>query len=279
MTARASWAPWLGLGALWAAAALTAGQLLALPRLRADRHLSIWAGLFTASRAELSNSLYGRADVYFHRGVEGLEQRPLPGLIGRWLAAVAPSKHLHAADASSLETMPWLRWATEMDPGNVNAWLDAAYAADYVNHPTLAQQILADALRYNPSDDRIYAQRGLLLLRLRSYAPAADDLDRALRLVAERKGADPTVLRMEILACLKNKTLCEEMLGHREVAIAHMHQCLELEPDRPATRSWLAALEAGCDLRADAEGRLLGILRAARSADPDERNAAPRTDD
>jgi tetratricopeptide (TPR) repeat protein len=277
MTARASWLPWLGLGALWTAAFVTACHLLQLPLLQASQQLSGWAGLFSASRAELSNSLYSRADVYFHRGVTDIEQKALPGLLGRWLATIAPTEHRHAADASSLETMPWLRWATELDPGNVTAWLDAAYAADYVNNPALSLQILAEALRHNPRDDRIFAQRGLLLLRQHRYAQAADDLDRALRLVVERKAPDAALalLRQDVLASLKNKTLCEEMLGHRDLALAHLRQCVELEPGRVATRSWLAAVEAGNDLRADAEQRLAGLLRETRSADPDERRAPP----
>lgn len=273
MTTRVPVWPWFGLVVLWTAAFVLACHLLPHPLLQHDAQLSGWANLLSAGRTEVSRSLYGRADVYFHCGVEDIERQAFPGLFGKWFQTIAPTAHRHTADTASLETLPWLRWATEMDPHNINAWLDAAYTADYINNPVLSLKILAEALRYNPHDDRIYAQRGLLLLRQNNFESAAHDFDLALRLLPERKGSDAIGLRQDLIADLKNKTLCEEMLGQRELAIAHLRQCVELEPDRAATCGWLATLERNLDSRADAAQRLSKMLHAARTADPDERHA------
>lgn len=272
MITRAPWLPWMGLLVLWTGAFMAACRLLQQPLLQADQQLSVWASLLSSGRTELSHSLYGRANVYFHCGVEEIEHVAFPNRFDRWFKIVAPTEHRHAEDTKSLETMPWLRWATQLDPQNVTAWQDAAYAADYVKDTELSLKILAEALRLNPRDDRIYAQRGLLLLRHHSYEKAATDFDRALRLLPARPEPDAVVLRQDAIATLKNKALCDEMLEHRDLAIAHLQQCLQLDPDRPATRAWLAQLENGCNLRADAEQRLRGLEAAERNIDPDDRH-------
>jgi len=272
MIVRATWQPWLGLLALWTGAFVTACFLLHQPLLQSGQQLSAWANLLSAGRAEMSRSLYGRAEVYFHRGVEDRERQAFPGYFGQWLQAVAPTEHRHAEDAEGLETMPWLRWATEMDPQNMDAWLDAAYAAAYANNPALSLKILAAAARHNPRDERLYAQRGLLLLHQRSFAQATRDFDRALQLAAERKTEAAVLTQAELIAILKNKTLCAEMLGQRETAMEQLRRCVALEPARVVTREWLATLAAGGDLRTDAEQRLRGMETAARHADPDERH-------
>jgi tetratricopeptide (TPR) repeat protein len=276
MTARTPAWPWLGLLALWAGAFVLACHLLQHPLLPSVGQLSGWAGLLTAGRTEMGRSLYGRADVYFHCGVEPLEQHAFTSFLDRWFKVVAPTGHRHAADASGLETLPWLRWATEMDPDNVNAWLDAAYAAEYAQEFTLSLKILGEALRHNPTDDRLYGQRAHLLLHMRNFDKAARAFDLALRFLPQRSAADAGTQRQAAIAYLKKKALCEELLGHRELALAHLRQCVDLEPDRAATRDWLMQLESGCQLRADAEQRLTGILHAKRPADPDERHEPPQ---
>lgn len=277
MIARAPAWPWFGLFVLWGCIFVLACHLLQQPPLQSGGQLSGWASLLTAGRTEMGRSLYSRADVYFHCGVEALEQHAFTTTWDRWFKVVAPTTHRHAADAAGLETLPWLRWATEMDPHNVDAWLDAAYAAEYAHNEPLSLKILAEALRHNPGDDRIYAQRGLLWLRQRSFAQAAHDLDLALRWLPRRSKPDAVAQQQDATADLKNKALCEEMLDHRELARAHLRRALQLEGERPATRDWLTQVEKGCDLRADAEERWNGILRAQRSADPDERHAQEQT--
>ena len=80
--------------------------------------------------------------------------------------------------------MPWLYFATRADPRNVEAYAVAAYwLAGEAGRPDLAERVLDEALRNNPSDYRVYMEKGIFALKCGEYPRAARYLDRALKYI------------------------------------------------------------------------------------------------
>ena len=252
--------PGLSLLALWTAAFALACYTLQHPARAAGGQESFWALVFGSGRTALGQTLYQRADVYFHGGVANSEHPAFTDCFQRWAETIAPHRHVHATSATIFETLPWYQWATQLDPQNVDAWLDAAYAAGVMaQRPELADRILTEGLRHNPRHFQLYLERGRLYLRRSDWPRAAYALDVALRLFPSSRPADNIEARQALLSLLTLDSFAHEILGERDPALARLRWLLQLAPANAVARARLAALERGADTRQAA----LGYLREA----------------
>ena len=109
-----------------------------------------------STRVQFGNEFYLKADQYFHKGVDHTEETGFTDPFQRLYEAMTPQGHVHAEGIDVNEIMPWLRFATDMDSHNVDAYLVAAYWIARGGHPELAEDIYREAKRNNPGDYRVF---------------------------------------------------------------------------------------------------------------------------
>jgi predicted Zn-dependent protease len=81
-----------------------------------------------------------------------------------------------------LEALPHLRLVVAREPGNARAWYNLAIAHQTLAHLHDARAAWDRVAELMPENADVYAHRGEVLLDLRAWAPAAADLETALRL-------------------------------------------------------------------------------------------------
>ena len=113
---------------LWGVAFSMAAQLTLSPLNLLSGDTSVAERLLGASRVAFGNSFFEEADNYFHKGVGHVHQKAFSNDLFQMLKAeIEPSVHVHPEGVEVSEIMPWLRFTTEMDPNNVDAYLTTAY--------------------------------------------------------------------------------------------------------------------------------------------------------
>ena len=265
MKALPRWIPWLAVPALWAVAFTLACALLEHPVNAAGADTSVWRQLLGAGRTAVSQSLYDEADVYFHGGVRNIEEKAFHGVFERWAEALSPARHVHAEGAGVYELLPWFQMAIQADPHNVEAWINAAYVTGGMgNRLDIALHLLQEALRHNPRDHRLFAERGHILLRHRDFASAAAAFETGLQLWSEEAPADVDALRDRV-RMFTFLSSAYEVLGERAAALRALRELAALvsDPDRLAAR--IDALERGEDTRQRALDDLEAILRKPKA--------------
>jgi tetratricopeptide (TPR) repeat protein len=211
---------------------------------------SVLGRLLGASRVALGQSLYLEADNYFHQGVKHTQKTAFTDFFQRWDSIIAPQLHMHTAGTSIYELMPWFRFATEMDPHNVEAYLTAAYwLGNEGGRPDLAEKILMEGQQNNPRDYRILQEKGRLLLREHKDEPAAAALSLGLRLWPS--GQDPkdeqTVLDLAQMLTLRGCIYAQT--GDRQSALVLLQKAWNLFPANKALAARVRDLQQGADLR------------------------------
>ncbi len=259
------WIPWLAALALWAAAFTLACALLEHPVNAVGADASVWQQLLGAGRTAVSQSLYGEADVYFHGGVRNIEEKAFHGVFERWTEILNPVQHVHAEGSGVYELIPWLQMAIQADPHNVEAWINAAYVTGGMgDRPDIALDLLQEALRHNPRDHRLFAERGHILLRHRDFAAAATAFETGLQLWSEEASADVDAVRDRI-RMLTFLSSAYEVLGERAAALRTLRELAALVPDPDRLAARIEALERGEDTRQQALDDLEAILRKPKT--------------
>lgn len=220
------------------------------------------------ARRAIGDDFTGWADRYFHRGVGHVRQEARMGFLQRLAEEVVPRHPEHLQGGDIAEMMPWLRFATRMDPHNVDAYLGAAFwTAQMGGHRQQALGILAEAQRENPYDYRIQMQRGMILLQGGETAGAATAFDFALAEVGRTEGIGAEQKAVEREALLNYRGFLYECAGRPQDALRCYREILQR---RPGSRvAWIVrAIEEGRRSRADAQVILRQIM--ARRITPGE---------
>lgn len=165
---------------LWGFAFALACQLLSMPDQQGKNNAGFADKLLGEVRYGISSEFYEQADLVFHKGVGHAPKETVPDWFAKMRRQVAPRGHAHLHKDGILEIMPWLFFATCADSGNVTAYTVAAYwLAGEAGRPDLAEEVLNEALRDNPSDYRVYMEKGNLAMKEGKYKKAARFLDAA----------------------------------------------------------------------------------------------------
>lgn len=220
------------------------------------------------ARHGLGGGFSEQADRYFHRGVGHGRREARMGILQRLADEVAPRRpeHLHGGEIA--EIMPWLRFTTRMDPGNVEAYLGAAFwAAQMGGHPQDALGILAEAQRENPYDYRVPMQRGMVLMQAGKTPGAEAAFDFALAKMGRTAAVGERQKRIDREALLAYRGLLHECAGRPEEALRCYREILRQRPESGVAAT-ARAIGEGRRSGADARRALLQIM--ARKVTPDE---------
>ena len=208
---------------------------------------SVMANLLGASRAVLSQNLYEKADDYFHFGMahtrkEAMSNDPFKRLHEK----LNPHIHAHADGRNVSEIMPWLKFAIEMDPHNVEAYLVTAYWLSHGGQDTQAAlSVLRQAVLNNPNDYRILTERAKIYMLLHEEQKAKQSLDAALRVWPSNQDPADEQTKMDLSQILTYRAFIYEMDGDAKGALQQYERSLALFPDQQGLQKRVVALKEG----------------------------------
>ncbi|MEI6633707.1 MAG: hypothetical protein WCP22_07810 [Chlamydiota bacterium] len=265
--------PIVAAGVLASLAALSfslACRLTTDPSFTPPASTSLLGRLLGESRRAIGDDLFEQAERYFHRGVGHSRKAVSMGFFQRLSDEVQPRVPEHLAGGDIYEMMPWLRFATRMDPHNVDAYLGAAFwvAAQDDGHQQHALDILSEAQRNNPDDYRIPLERAQLLIHHGELHKAARAVDLALVMWENTRGVDPGQKRLDRAALLNYRGFLHELDGRPAEALVCYREHLSIRPEADGVRQIVQGIEQGRRSRADAE-RVLGAFMKKKIT-PDE---------
>ena len=273
----AAW-PWL-LAVALAAAAFTMACRLATPEAGGEGPEGSVAGRFlVGSQSAISDSLYEEADVYFHRGIEHVHHKAaITDACQSLLVQISPALHVHAVGTDAREIIPWLRFATEVNPHNVIAYRLAAYTvASDLNRFDLAQSILIEAQRNNPRDYRIPLEWGHLYLREGDVPSATRALDLALRLWPSGLDAEDKEVMLDRAQALLYRAVVYLASTNKAAAIAAYAETVKFDPSQTDVEQRIREIETDPDPAG--RGRaMLAVLRSGQGREhvrPEEEDEA-----
>lgn len=210
----------------------------------AEEGESVLGRLLGGSRDALSEELYLTADLYFHRGVPHQSVKVIDDVFQEWAREVQPSAHEHARGEYLYEIMPWLRFATQMDPHNVEAYVVAAYWMGEGRDPDVGLAILQEALRHN-RDYRLYSEKARLHMILQEGSKAARALDAGIRLWPSEQDPKEKQVRLELARMLTYRAFLHELDGEAKQALELFRRSREMFPDNKALARQVEMLEKG----------------------------------
>lgn len=252
---------WLLVFLLWGCAFSLAGRLLSRPELQKNAGDGLIAELFGETRFAIGGLFYEQADRVFHKGVGHYQPAAFQDWFARRRAEVAPAGHAHLHAAGVLEIMPWLYFATRADPGNITAYIVAAFwLAQDGGRPDLAEQVLNEGLRRNPSDYRLYLEKGNLALRQGRYAKAARWLDAARAFYPAAAGEDQEQMRIDRAEILTYRGLLYEINRSPENALRCFREVVEMFPGRLQLKERIVELEKNGRAATPAEQMISGLM-------------------
>lgn len=232
---------------LWGGAFTIACRLASAPE-RQHAAGGIVARLLGSIRGEVGGRFYQHADTVFHRGIGPSHPVAFSNWFVRMKNELAPSFHGHLKEDGVLDIMPWLFFAARTDAGNSDAYIVAAFwLAMEAGRPELAEQVLNEAARNNPSDYRVYLEKGKLAMKLGKYGDAAWNLDAAIKLWPGAAGEHDDDAKYDRGEMLIYRGLLHEIERNPEKALACYREELEKFPGRLQVKERMAALEKnGC---------------------------------
>jgi tetratricopeptide (TPR) repeat protein len=184
------------------------------------------------ARSLLSQSLYERADVYFHRGAEHTHKEAFHGFFQKWKDSVCPTLHAHAQGREIQEILPWLRLATKSDPHNIEIYLVASFWLNGdCNRPDLAKEAIKEAMEQNPDRYELHQEMGRLHLDSSQPEAALDSLETALDILQNIEQTDQEQASIDLLFNHTARSYLYEALGNKEKTIEAIHEYLELKPN------------------------------------------------
>ena len=208
------------------------------------------AGRFLGqSRVAFGQSFMEEADTFFHMGVGHFHTRAFTNdVYQQWSHAIRPTTHVHTHGYHVSEIMPWLRFATDMDPHNVEAYLTTAYwLGDAIKRPDLESRILLEAESNNPGDYRILSARGRMFFAEHDDAKAAALLDAGIRMWPSQQDPKDDETRLELSEMLSYRAFLYEVNGNRKQSLEMFRRALSLFPRNQGLARRVLAMEQGQD--------------------------------
>ncbi|MFH0879323.1 MAG: hypothetical protein V2A34_06385, partial [Lentisphaerota bacterium] len=199
-----------------------------------------------ASRVALSQRLYLEADNFFHSGVSHVSAAAFSDIFQKTKAVISPQQHKHTEGGGIYELMPWLEFATTMDPHNVEVYLTAAFwLAQEGERPDLAEKILYDGQRNNPGDYRILQEKASLYMQEKKDDYAARALDMGLKLWPSGMDKADEQTMLDLGRMLTLRAFLYEFSGDRENALKLSRKALSIFPGNLPLKQRVSALEKG----------------------------------
>lgn len=219
-------------------------RLTSMPELQKHAESGLIANLFGKTCGEFGGQFYEQADNVFHKGVGHYHPPAFKDWFVKMKHEVAPVGHVHLHGEGVLEIMPWLYLAARADPYNVNAYTVAAFwLAGEGGRPDLAGQVLNEALRNNPSDYRIYLEKGKLALKEGQYDKATRFFSASLALFRKTTINDKEQMKVDLAETLTYLGLLCEMKGNTQNALHCYREAVKIFPGRLQMKERIMELE------------------------------------
>jgi|GEM_PF-2183971 len=137
-----------------------------------------------------ADSAFEQADVYYHAGVREEDESPklstssardlpLLGLVRSLQKNTVPKEVRHLERKDEKELLPWFHAAVRLNPHHIEAWCVGTYWYYRVGEYGQAEAFASEGIRRNPSEYKLYLERGVLFARLGQYKRALSDLEKA----------------------------------------------------------------------------------------------------
>jgi len=193
------------------------------------------------------------ADRYFHRGIGHRKERAMEDHpVRRLQKAISPETVEHVYGYDMRELVPWLWFAVEVNPENVDAYLIGAYILSrQIERPDAAHQLLQKGAWENPMDYRIASEDARVYLREGRVADAMKRFEAALAFADRPQLVLTDTLKEEKASILTYLGLIYESQNRTDDAIRCYARILELFPERTM---WRDRIE---DIRANAAPSVL----------------------
>ena len=234
---------------LWGVVFSMAARLTLSPPNLFSGNASVAGRLLGASRVAFGNSFFEEADNYFHKGVRHVQQKAFSNDFFQILKAeIEPSVHVHPEGVEISEIMPWLRFTTEMDPNNVDAYLTTVYwLGGSIQRPDLAEAVLREAQMNNPKDYRVINERAKIFFETGNDGKAAILLDAAIKLWPGGQDPEDQQTQIDLAQMLSYRAFLFELNGHYEQALDMFKKAYARMPSNNALEQRIHALERGED--------------------------------
>lgn len=231
---------------LWGLSALLAAGLQGGSITGTDATSSISEQLFGSARTLIGQRMVIEADRYFHQGVGHTADRfTLSKVMTQWSDAIAPKEHTVLSGGDLEEIMPWFRFATKLDPENVDAYVSAAYWCMRSGHADRAQKILSEALQCNPHDFSVHLAMGHALRHSGLTATAESSYLDALNAWSPETCDNERAARVQMLEALLSLGSLYEDEGDVDKAIDCYTSLIKRYPGRKGMTERIAALKRG----------------------------------
>jgi len=196
------------------------------------------------ARTLISQGLYARADLYFHKGAPPAKDEAFHGF--------------------------FQKWKTQSDPHNVEIYLVASYWLTRDCHrPDLAIQAIEEAMENNPEHYELPMEKARILLGMDEYENAVHALNAALTLISTPDQPDPEQAAIDLPFILMAQSYVNEAVGNRAEAIASTEQLLAQEPN-PHFANRLEQFKAGKLNPEDAKDRLRRMFQKNHVCERDD---------
>lgn len=201
--------------------------------------------LLGPARSLLSNTLYTRADVYFHKGAARSRKEAFVSIFQKWGHIIHPSGHAHAEGDQISEIMPWLKLATQSDPHNIEVYLVASFWLNgECGRPDLARRAIQEAITRNPERYELYLEKGRLFLSAAEYDRAKKALLTSKKLLQNRVQTDPEQSSIDLTFILAASSYIFELQGNHDKALSTARENLKNNPDRNTYKQRVQLLES-----------------------------------
>lgn len=205
-----------------------------------------WDAIFGAASSAIGDEFYHMADRYYHRGVGHSRDVHIDDVFLRASRIVTPERHVHLEGESEvLEIMPWLRFATRVDPGNIEAYSVAIHWLLRAGLVQEAREVLMEALRNNYDDYRAYLEAAVFNFRTSNSSRAGRYLDRALEIWPSTLEAESEEALHDLALIHSYRAFVHQLDGELEAAAEILRREYELFPRRTGLAATIHRLEQG----------------------------------
>ena len=256
--------PWFAVLLLWGGVfTLSCGLTAGSGQDHADGSDTSAAGrMLSVSRIALAETLYARADQYFHKGVPHKQDEAFHNSCFQQVSAeLAPERHAHLHGRDVREMMPWLKLAVELNPTDPELYLVAAFwLSREADHSDAALEILRAGQINVPFHYEIQLEKGRLLLHEGRTAEAAEAFDAGLAFWPGNNDPESKDIRLDRASLLQYRGLLYEADGNIAAARDAYREILDMFPSRHEIRARIADLDEG-DAPAEAARAVLRSLQ------------------
>jgi tetratricopeptide (TPR) repeat protein len=204
---------------------------------------------------------YRQADVFFHRGVSEVHHAEGGGVIGFLSTEIRPEEHQHLSGQGIVDIMPWLEFAMEADPDNVDYALVAAFwLATDAGRPDVAHEVLRRARIANPRNCRLPAEEARIYIREGRLADARRLADLALELFPGSTPFGPDEAKAFFRDVLLHRAILAEAAGDIQTAIRDLNGILMIYPEMATLRDRIVHLREGTEPKDSARQVLRNLM-------------------